>query len=201
MVWHEARHGEAEARLDHADFADDARLDEFHQFERLRVQPVHEGFAEKSAGLARCVDHRVGFECGKRKRLLAKHVLPSFRRLDRPFGMAWMRRRNVDRVHVRIAQQRVIAVEDAGARKAVGEAGLARIARANGRKDARLATGRARRRRISRYCRVRGFPSGFSWTMRSFQFSWSRLGNLGWVSESWRHCRRRGANGRPGWTP
>ena len=130
VLRHEARHRKAKARLDHADFADDARFDQFHQFQRLRVQPVHEGFAEKRAGLARRMDHRVGLEGGQPHRLFAKHMLACFRRLDCPFGMTRMRRRNIDRVDLRIRQQSIVACEDARTGEVLGKPGLAGVARA-----------------------------------------------------------------------
>ena len=110
--------------------ADRARLDQLDQLLRLRMQPVHEGFAEEGAGLARRMDHRVGLEGGQPHRLLAEHVLAGLRRLDRPFGMARMRRRDIDRIDLRVLQQRLIPVEDARARKILRQPRLARIARA-----------------------------------------------------------------------
>ena len=95
------------------------------------------------------------------KRLLAQHMLAGFGRLDRPFGVAGMRRRDVDRVDSRIGEQGIVAVEDARARKGLGEAGLAGIARADCREQCRCANAPRRRRRPWRCCRVRGCPSGF----------------------------------------
>ena len=47
MLRHEARHGKAEARLDHPHLADRAGLDQLDQLGRLRMQAIHERFAER----------------------------------------------------------------------------------------------------------------------------------------------------------
>lgn len=125
VLRHEARHGETEARLDHPDLADDAGPDQLHQLLGLQVQPVHEGFAEECAGLARGMHHGVGLEGGQRQRLFAQHMLSGLGRLDRPLRMAWMRYRNVDGVDVGVGEQRVVAVEDTGTGKRSASPGLA----------------------------------------------------------------------------
>ena len=160
VLRHEARHGEAEARLDHPHFADRAGFDQLDQLRRLRMQPVHEGFAEKGAGLARRMDHRVGLEGGQPHRLFAKHMLAGLRRLDRPFGVARMRRRNVDRVDVRIGEQRLIAVEDAGAGESLRRGRACPDCARRWRQACRCANGRRRRQRPWRWCRARECPSG-----------------------------------------
>ena len=134
MLRHESRHGEAEARADKPHLADDAGFYQLHQFQRLRMQAIHEGFAEEGASLARSVDHRVGLEGGEAHRLFAKNVLAGFRCLDRPFGMARMRRGDVDRIDLRISNQRLVAANHARARKIRRVGSLRRIARAYGDK-------------------------------------------------------------------
>ncbi len=42
------------------------------------MQAIHEGFAQKRAGLARGEDHRVGLESGQPHRLFDQHVLAGF---------------------------------------------------------------------------------------------------------------------------
>ena len=64
-------------------------------------------------------------------RLFAQHVLAGFGRLDRPFGVARVRRRDIDRIDLRVGEQRLVAVDDARAGKRLGEPGLAGIARAD----------------------------------------------------------------------
>ena len=58
-------------------------------------------------------------------------MLAGLRRLDRPFGVARMRRRDVDRLDLRIVEQRLVSVEDARAGERLGEARLLRVARAD----------------------------------------------------------------------
>src|SRR5699024_1081390 len=58
-----------------------------------------------------------------------EHVLAGLGGLDGPFGMAGMRGRDVDGVDLRIVEQGLVAVDDAGAREGVAEPGLIGIAR------------------------------------------------------------------------
>jgi hypothetical protein len=95
---------------------------------RLRVAAIHEGFAYERARLAGGMKHRFGFKGGQPHRLLDQHMLAGFRCLDRPFGMARMRGRDVDRVHLSVGQQRFVAVMDACAGEILGEVRFAGIA-------------------------------------------------------------------------
>ncbi len=142
--------------------ADRAGLDQLDQLCRLRMQPVHEGFAEKGAGLARRMDHRVGLEGGEPHRLFAKHMLAGLGRLDRPFGMARdaASRCRSHRLPGRRAAPR--SRRGCGRRgKLSARPGLAGIARADRRQACRCANARRRRQRPWRWCRARGCPSGF----------------------------------------
>ncbi len=112
--------------------ADDAALDEFDDLGRLRMQPVHEGFAGKDAGLLRFVIDGIGVKGRKRDRLFDEHVFAGADCLDRPFGMAGVRRGDIDRVDLAVRQQRLIAIDDAGAREVLGKARLVGIAGGDG---------------------------------------------------------------------
>ena len=129
VLGHEARHLEAEARLDHPHLADRAGRDQLAELRRLRMQAIHERLAGEGAGLPVRVEDRVDLEGGERHRLLDQDMLAGLRRLDRPFGVARMRRRDVDRLDLRIVEQRLVAVEDARAGERLGEARLLRVAR------------------------------------------------------------------------
>ena len=101
------------------------------ELRRLRMQAVHVGFGHERAGLARRMEHRVGFPRGQRHGLLAEHVLAALGRLDRPFGVMRMRRGDVDRLDFRIVDQRLIAVDDPRPGKILRKPRPARIARAD----------------------------------------------------------------------
>ena len=98
-------------------------------FARLRVQAIHEGLAHEGAGLAGRVEHRVGLEGGQRHRLFDQHMLAGLGRLDRPFGVAGMRRRDIDRVDLGVGQQGL--GRSAGTPGKSSASRLARIARAD----------------------------------------------------------------------
>ena len=89
------------------------------ELRRLRVQAVHEGLAAKVPAL------RAAWIIASTSKAVSaigfshQHVLAGLRRLDRPFGVARMRRRDVDRVDLRVVEQRLVAVEDAGARESL----------------------------------------------------------------------------------
>ena len=70
-------------------------------------------------------------------------MLAGAERLDRPFGVAGMRCRNVDGIHFRIVQQSLIAIDDACAWKMIGKAGPVRIAGSNGNQLAGPGMGNA----------------------------------------------------------
>ena len=92
------------------------------------MQAVHERLAGEGAGLLVSVEHRIDLEGGKRHRLLDEDMLAGLRRLDRPFGVAGMRRRDVDRLHLGIVEQRLVAIEDARAGEFLGKALSLRVA-------------------------------------------------------------------------
>ena len=140
VLRHEARHLEAEARLDHPHLADRPGGDQLAELRRLRMQAVHERLAGEGAGLAMRVEHRVDLEGGKRHRLLDEHMLAGLRRLDRPFGVAGMRRRDVDRLDLGIVEQRLVAIEDSRAGELLGEALLLRVAGSDRDESCRCAT-------------------------------------------------------------
>src|SRR5690606_9365879 len=60
------------------------------------------------------------------------HVFAGLGSLDRPLRVAGMRCGDIDRIDVRIIQQRLVATEDAGLREIGLEAWLVRIARGDG---------------------------------------------------------------------
>ena len=128
----ETAHLETEARLDHADFADGPGLDEFDEPGRLRMQAVHEGFAQEGAGLAGGVHHGVGLKGGEAHRLFDENVLAGLGGLDGPLRVARMGRGDIDGLDLRIGDQGLVAFDDTGAGEVFGKAGLIRIARADG---------------------------------------------------------------------
>ncbi len=83
------------------------------------MQAIHVGFAEEGPCLPGGGLHGLGFGGGETDRLLAEHMLSGPCGLHRPLGMGRMRRRDVDRVNVRVRQQGVVAVQDACSRKLV----------------------------------------------------------------------------------
>lgn len=104
------------------------------------MQPIHEGLAGKGARLLMGMQHSADLEGRQRERLFHQHMLASLGCLDRPFGMAGMRHRNIDGVDPGIGQQGVITLDDTRAREVGSQVGLARIARGDGRDHAARRT-------------------------------------------------------------
>lgn len=125
-------HVETEARLDQPDFTDRTRLHQFYQLRCLRMQAVHIGLAGEDPGLVGLVIDGLGLMRRERDGLFHQHMLARADRLDRPFGMADMRGGDVDRLDIRVVDQRLIAGDDAGARELFGQARPVGVARADG---------------------------------------------------------------------
>ena len=153
----------AKPKLDliNADFADGLRFQQVDQLRRQRMQAVHIGFAEERAGLAGSLLHRLGLGGRKAHRLFTEYVLAVLGRLDRPFGMARMRRGDIDGIDRRIGEQGVVAMDDARTGKALGKTRLVGIACADRLDADRCRTVRRRQRNPWRCGRGRECPSGF----------------------------------------
>ena len=197
----EARHREAEARLDRAHLADRALADQLEQPRGLRVQAVHEGLAEEGPGLARRVDHRVGLPGGEPERLLAQHVLAGLGGLDRPLGVARVRRRDVDRLDLGVGEQRLVAREHAGAGELLARTRGGRGCGRRPRPACRAWSARRRRRRCGRCVPGPRIPqrslSFLPWSPDFFASQWrgtpgkaSRKGTASLTGECGRDIRR-----------
>ena len=95
----------------------------------LRVVPVHERLGDVDVGRRRGGGDAVDLVQGQRQRLLAEHVLAGLGGPHRPLGVQVVRQRNVDRVDVRVGEQRLVAGDAArnpplrrGRRRLVGVA-------------------------------------------------------------------------------
>ena len=84
------------------------------------VAPVERFHHDEAAPACRVRD-RLGLALVRRERLLAEDVLLRGDRAERPLGVEGVRKRVVDRVDVRIGEQRLVALGD------LGDAVLARI--------------------------------------------------------------------------
>ena len=124
-------HVEAEGGADDTQIADHAALDKLDQLRRLWVDAIHEGFAGKNARLPGFVIDGFCIEGGKRDRLFDEHMLAGTDGLDRPFGMAGVRRGDIDSVDVLVGEQGLIAIDDACAGELVAETRLVRVAAGN----------------------------------------------------------------------
>ena len=69
---------------------------------------VHEGFADHHACRLRFAGDRIDIRDRRRQRLLAEHVLAGPHRPDRPCGMERVRQRVVDRIDLRIVDERLV---------------------------------------------------------------------------------------------
>ncbi len=99
---------------------------------RKRVIAIVERFEENQAALSCRCHHLLGFGRVGGEGLLAEHVLALLERLESPLGVKTRGQRIVDRVDIRIADQRCIAGIDLRDAVLLGEsAGAFRVARRN----------------------------------------------------------------------
>ncbi len=98
----------AKRRLDDADFADGFCPEEFDEFTCLRVTPVHERFEEEHVAAAGGVDDGEGLGVIKGEGFFAEDVFAGFGGLDAPLGVHGVRRGDVDGLHGRVGEQRLV---------------------------------------------------------------------------------------------
>mmetsp|Transcript_29647 Transcript_29647/g.58673 ORF Transcript_29647/g.58673 Transcript_29647/m.58673 type:complete len:247 (+) Transcript_29647:1372-2112(+) len=110
--------------------ADGTALDHVTHTGPLRVMHDHIGFRRQLAGRIARSNQIVKFTRLQGNRFFTKHMLARRQRLDCPCHMQVIGQRNIDRVNIRICQQRVIAVMDPQPWAKIGErCGLGRIRR------------------------------------------------------------------------
>jgi hypothetical protein len=100
---------EAEDGAHRLQAADRAVPDERAQPVRLRVVAVHERLRQHAPCPLRRVEGALGVRRPRRERLLAEHVLPRLERPHRPLDVERVRERDVDRVHLVVGQERLVA--------------------------------------------------------------------------------------------
>ena len=99
----------AEGGADEPQASDRAFGDEFAQLAGLWMVTPHEAFGEDEARRLGAVERLLHLFGPTRERLLAEHVLPRLEGPQRPLHVQRVRKRDVDRIHVRVSEQRVIA--------------------------------------------------------------------------------------------
>ena len=126
------RNRNAERRFDFAELADRPAGSDFQDPIREGVIAIVKGFEENQAALSRRRDHLLGLRCVGCEGLLAEHVLALPERLESPLGVKTRGKRIVDRVDIRIADQRLVAGIDLRDAVLLGEsAGALGVARRN----------------------------------------------------------------------
>src|SRR5581483_5113398 len=98
----------AEGGADEPHRPDRALVDQLAQAPRLRRVAVHERFRDEQPGLLGRVEHGLRLLRVGGQRLLAEHVLAGLERPDRPLAVERVRQRDVDRLDVRILEQRLV---------------------------------------------------------------------------------------------
>jgi len=99
---------EAERRPDQPELADRALVDELLQPLRLRMVAVHERLHQDPPRSAGGVEGALDLLRPPVERLLAEHMLSGLERAHRPLDVQRVRQRDVDRVDVRILEERLI---------------------------------------------------------------------------------------------
>ena len=120
---------EAKARLDVTHLANGAFPHKLHYPARHRVSAVHERLHEETVIALGGIHHRHHLRMVQPHRLLAQHRLASFKRLDGPLRVLWVRWGDVDRIHVDVVEQGLVAPVRGHALPALNE-GLRRVSRA-----------------------------------------------------------------------
>jgi len=103
---------EAERPLHLAQAADRPALHEVAGAQPLGMVGDHEGLGGELARPVARRDEGVDLRGAQRDRLLGQHVLAGLERLQRPFDVGVVGQRVVDRVDLRIGEQRLVAVGD-----------------------------------------------------------------------------------------
>ena len=98
----------AEMRIDGAQLADAAFVEQLAQAQPLRRAANHEGFADFHAGAFAHAEQRFGFGHGHAERFFAEHVLAGLGGLHRPRNVQLIGQRIVDGVDVGIGEQLLI---------------------------------------------------------------------------------------------
>src|SRR5436190_14149668 len=91
------------------ELADRAAADELDRPLRLRMVTPHERLHQQPAGAVRGVERLADVVRPACERLLTEHVVPGLERPNRPFDVLCVRQRHVDRLHVGVVEQRVVA--------------------------------------------------------------------------------------------
>ena len=179
MVGLDAAHVEAKARPDDPDIANDTALDQLDQFDGLRMNAVHEGFAGEPARFPRLMKDGFRIKGAEADWLFDEDMLAGAERLDSPLGVSRMRCRNVDGIHFRIVQQSLVATDDACVWKMIGKAGPVRIARA-------MATSLPVREWAMLSAKVRAMVPGPMMPQRIDVVSFMDMSSLDWCSSTGR---------------
>ena len=89
--------------------SDGVLRDELGEPLRLRMVPPHERLHQHAPGPLGGVERALRLLRPPRQRLLAEHVLAGLQRPDRPLDVQRVRQRDVDRVDLRVGEQRLVA--------------------------------------------------------------------------------------------
>ena len=108
---HRIEHAEQERRLDEPDLADATRTHELAHPMPLRVITHHERLYHATPAAVARRDDRLRLYRVQRDRLLAQHVLARLECPDRPFDVQVIGQRVIDRIDVRVVEQRLVAAE------------------------------------------------------------------------------------------
>ena len=85
------------------------------------MMPVHEGFHQFELRVLPAGVHQLlTFSRGQSDGLLTQHMFPRFERLDGPLHVQMVGQRIVDRIHIRVGQQRLVRSVTAGNRQFTG---------------------------------------------------------------------------------
>ena len=151
-------------RKRHIGMAQGANRPTLHQragADELRVMHDHIGLCGQQPAGITGGDQLIKLPLGHRNRLFTQHMLASGQRFQHPFDMQVIGQRDVNRVHVRISQQRLITGMHRHARlKGQKPRGLGRIGRRN-RHQIGPACGMNRRGHVTqcKICRPKNAPT------------------------------------------
>ena len=105
------REQETKRRVHLFDFTEHAAADHRQHRARPRRVAIHERLHQPHAVGRTRRDHLPTLGGVQRGGFLDEHMLAVLRRADRPLAVQRIRQRNIDRVHVRVAQQALVAVK------------------------------------------------------------------------------------------
>ena len=124
-----------ETRLHRAHVANGTALQQRLQVAGLRLEPPGVGLQQHHPVVACCGEHGLGFFLAQRQGFFTEHMFALPRRRDSPGGMQAVGQRDVDRIHVRVGQQGLVAAMPARQAVLLRESLRRRIAAAGHRDD------------------------------------------------------------------